>query len=243
MEFGRYFVKIFALSDFHLSFEVEGKPMDIFGDGWKDYEKEIEKNWNFIVGKDDIGIIAGDISWAMKMEKTKKDFEFIHRLNGKKIIIRGNHDYWWKSIAQIREFVAPDIFALQNDSIVFGNYVFVGTRGWHTPERRETQTDEDKKIYNREVVRLQLALEDSVRKSYAENIKNPKVVVILHYPPFNSNRDDSDFTRLCETFKVSAVVYGHLHGNFGNALSCEKNGIQYYLSSTDKLKHKPVEIK
>jgi predicted phosphohydrolase len=240
-------MKIFALSDFHLSFQTD-KPMDVFGDGWNQYEDEIKKNWNAVVTPDDIGIIAGDISWAMRMEDACEDFKFINKLNGRKIIIRGNHDYWWKSIGKVRDFVndfpvsddsEPNIFALQNDSVKIGNFVFAGTRGWRVPERRQLQSDEDKKIYDREILRLELALKDAMTKKS----DGDKLIVILHYPPFNCVRDDSPFTKLCEEYAADAVVYGHLHGKCGRGnLICTKNNIKYYLSSTDLLEHKPVNI-
>jgi predicted phosphohydrolase len=266
--------------------------MDLFGDHWANYESEIKKNWNAAVKESDIGIIAGDISWAMRMEDTEKDFNFIHSLNGTKIIIRGNHDYWWKSIGKIRDFVNtfpphsgeaavpgkkplnskirdfvntfspqnPDIFVLQNDSVRIGGFVFVGTRGWHTPERRQTQTAEDKKIYDREILRFELSLQDAVKKIADLNNKGGnnadrnnadgaagrpvKLIAILHYPPFNCMRDDSPFTALCEKYSVDAVVYGHLHGRGGRGdLVTVKNGIKYYLTSTDLLAHNPAEIK
>ena len=135
-------MRIFALSDFHLSFGVD-KPMNIFGEHWQNYEAEIQKNWNAQIGPDDIGIIAGDISWAMRMEETQADFDFIRKLNGTKIIIRGNHDYWWKSISKIRAFVGDSIKVLQNDSVTIGDTIFVGTRGWQTPEVRRRLSEAD----------------------------------------------------------------------------------------------------
>lgn len=230
-------MKVFALSDFHLSFAVN-KPMNIFGDHWDNYEAEIKKNWNAMVGPDDVGIIAGDISWAMKMADTAADFDFIKSLNGTKIIIRGNHDYWWKSVSQIREFVGDSIKVLQNDSVTIGDVIFVGTRGWQTPERNRPLSVEDQKIYDREVLRFEMSLKSAGDKG------NKKLVAILHYPPFNCLRDDSPFTKLCEQYHVDAVVYGHLHGRGGRGdLTYTKNGITYYLTSTDLLKHCPVPIK
>ena len=230
-------MKVFALSDFHLSFAVN-KPMNIFGDHWDNYEAEIKKNWNALVGPDDVGIIAGDISWAMKMADTAADFDFIKSLNGTKIIIRGNHDYWWKSVSQIREFVGDSIKVLQNDSVTIGDVIFVGTRGWQTPERNRPLSVEDQKIYDREVLRFEMSLKSAGDKG------NKKLVAILHYPPFNCLRDDSPFTKLCEQYHVDAVVYGHLHGRGGRGdLTYVKNGITYYLTSTDLLKHCPVPIK
>lgn len=229
-------MKIFALSDFHLSFAVD-KPMNVFGSNWENYEAEIAKNWQAMVGPDDVGIIAGDISWAMKMADTAADFDFIRRLPGTKIIIRGNHDYWWKSVSQIREFVGDSIKVLQNDSVTIGDTIFVGTRGWQTPERNRPQTEADKKIYDREVLRFELSLQSAGEKG------DKKLVAILHYPPFNCLRDDSPFTKLCEKYHVDAVVYGHIHGKGGRSdLVCTKNGIKYYLTSTDLLQHRPVEI-
>ncbi len=229
-------MKIFALSDLHLSFNTN-KPMHIFGDNWTNYEEEVKKNWNQIVTDDDVCIIAGDISWAMKMEEARQDFDFINTLNGKKIIIRGNHDYWWKSVSKIREFVGEGISVLQNDSVTFGDTIFVGTRGWQTPERNKVQTDENKKIYDREVLRFEMSLKSVVDRA------GKKLVAILHYPPFNCLRDDSPFTKLCEQYDVDAVVYGHLHGKQGRGdLLVKKNGIKYYLTSTDLINHKPIEI-
>jgi predicted phosphohydrolase len=236
-----------------LSFEAE-KPMNVFGEHWDNYENQILKNWNAAVGENDIGIIAGDISWAMKMSETQKDFEFISRLNGKKIIIRGNHDYWWKSISQIREYLPENIFALQNDSLEFDDCVICGTRGWRVPERGQTQTSEDKKIYDREVLRFELCLKDAEKKAKQhtpnnssearEDFKEKKLIAILHYPPFNCMRDDSEFTKLCEKYGVSACVYGHLHGKGGRQESVyTKGGVMYYLTSCDKLNFVPTEIK
>jgi len=212
--------------------------MDVFGQNWADYENRIRDDWNARVGADDVGIIAGDISWAMRMEETQKDFEYIKSLNGKKIIVRGNHDYWWKSITKIREALAPDAFALQNDCVQIGDVVFAGTRGWRVPERQMKQADDDKKIYDREVIRFELALKSAPAK-------RRHLVAVLHYPPFNATHDDSPFTRLCEQYGVTACVYGHLHGKVGRRapLQIEKNGVRYYLTSCDLLDHRLIEIK
>ena len=230
-------MKIFAISDLHLSFQVD-KPMDLFGTHWANYEQRIMDDWNARVGPDDVGIIAGDLSWAMKMEEASQDFDFIKRLNGTKIVVRGNHDYWWKSITKIREEFAPGVVALQNDSVKIGDIVFAGTRGWRVPERRQNPSAEDKKIFNREVLRFELALKDAAEKS-----GGGPVVAILHFPPFNSTRDDSPFTALCEKYGVKVCVYGHLHGRGGRAdLFTEKNGVKYYLTSCDLLQHRVAEI-
>jgi predicted phosphohydrolase len=229
-------MKIFAISDLHLSFQCD-KPMNLFGDHWDNYEQKIRDDWNKRVGENDIGIIAGDISWAMRMEETVKDFEYIKSLNGKKIIVRGNHDYWWKSITKIREVLSPDGFALQNDAVVIDKIAFAGTRGWRVPERRQIQNDEDKKIYNREIARFEMALKDAASKI------PETIIAILHYPPFNATLDDSPFTQLCEKYGVRACVFGHLHGKSGRQqLRVHKNGVDYYLTSCDLVGNSLVEI-
>ncbi|MCL2755810.1 MAG: metallophosphoesterase [Firmicutes bacterium] len=230
--------KIYAISDLHLSYQVD-KPMDLFGGHWTGYEDKILQSWNSKVGIDDIGIIAGDISWAMKMSEAGQDFEYLKKLNGTKIIIRGNHDYWWDSIGKVRAAVAPDIIALQNDAIRFDGIVFAGTRGWKVPERSREQNAEDKKIFDREVIRLELALQDATKKMK----DGDKLIVIVHYPPFNAMRDDSAFTEMLEKYKVDVCIYGHLHGKGGRKeLETTKNGIRYFLTSCDVLGFEVAEI-
>jgi predicted phosphohydrolase len=231
-------MKIFAISDLHLSFQTN-KPMDLFGYAWTDYESRIMQDWNSKVTQDDIGIIAGDISWAMRMGEAVKDFEYLGKLNGTKIIIRGNHDYWWSTISKVRSSLPCGVEALQNDSIKVGGVVFCGTRGWRVPERKARQTEEDKKIFAREVMRLEMSLQDAKSKA----IGKEKIVAIMHYPPFNATRDDSAFTELLEKYGVSACVYGHLHGkNCRDELCTTKNGIKYYLTSCDLMQHQVAEI-
>jgi len=234
--------KIFALSDLHLSFQVD-KPMNVFGKSWDGYEERIFSDWNSKLDDNDIGVIAGDISWAMNMNEAQKDFEFLKKLKGKKIIVRGNHDYWWKSISRIREELGPNVYVLQNDAVrlVKGDtgIVFAGTRGWRIPEKHHTQKQEDKKILDREVIRFDLALKDARSKLQ----QNDKLVAVLHFPPFNFARDSSAFTDLCEKYGVHVCVYGHLHGRVPReGLVTERNGVKYYLTSCDLLEHKVIQI-
>lgn len=231
-------MRVFAIGDLHLSFQVD-KPMNVFGESWANYEQRIMDDWNACVGDDDIGIIAGDISWAMRMAETEKDFEYLSKLKGTKIVVRGNHDYWWSTISKVREGLPAGVHALQNDAIKFGSTVFAGTRGWRVPERHQKQSIEDKKIYEREVLRFEMSLKDAEKKMTVGD----KLIAILHYPPFNALRDNSPFTELCEKYKVAACVYGHLHGKPGRAeLLTTKNGIKYYLTSCDQVGFKVVEI-
>jgi len=234
-------VKIYAISDFHLSFTVD-KPMNLFGDNWNDYEERIKSDWNSKLGPDDIGVIAGDLSWGMNFKEAEADIDFIKNLNGTKIIIRGNHDYWWGSISRVREAFGETVHALQNDAIRLergdGGIVFCGTRGWRVPERKWIQKPEDKKIFDREVQRLELALVDAEKKKK----EGDKLVVVIHYPPFNAMRDDSPFTELMEKHNVDICIYGHLHAKGRHDLIVNKGKIKYYLTSCDLLDHKTSEI-
>ena len=230
-------MKIFAISDLHLSINTN-KPMNIFGPVWENHWEAISKDWLEKVTDDDIVLIAGDISWGMKLDEAIEDIKEIAKLPGKKIFTRGNHDYWWQGISAIRSVLPQNCYALQNDAIKFDDYIICGTRGWTVPEANE-QTDEDKKIFDREQIRLELSLKDAVAKRQ----ENDKLICMIHYPPFNSKLEDSPFTILMEKYKVDKVIYGHLHGKGGRTLiETNKNGIDYYLTSCDKVFNKLVLI-
>lgn len=231
-------MKIFAISDLHLSINTN-KPMNIFGPVWEHHFEAISKDWNEKVNDDDIVLIAGDISWGMKLEEAMEDIKEIAKLNGKKILTRGNHDYWWKSISAIRNLLPKNMYALQNDAIKFGDYIICGTRGWTVPEKDGDQTTEDKKIFDREVIRLELSLKAGEKL----RLNGEKLICMFHYPPFNSKTEDSAFTALFEKYKVDKVIYGHLHGKGGRTIiHTNKNGIDYYLTSCDKVENKLVTI-
>lgn len=231
-------MKIFAISDLHLSIN-NPKPMNIFGEVWDYYIDDIFEDWKEKVGPEDVVLLAGDFSWAMKMEDTEKDFALLKDLPGKKVIIRGNHDYWWKGISSVRNFIPENFYAIQNDAIKFGNVIICGTRGWTVPEEGEVQSKEDEKIFKREVIRLEMAL---VEANKLRTNEDDKIIVMIHYPPCNFKRDDSEFTALFEKFGVSAVVYGHLHGYKRANLYFKKNAIDYYLTSCDMVGNKLTEI-
>lgn len=230
-------MKIFAISDLHLS-SVCNKPMDVFGGKWEGYQEKIIENWKNLVGEDDLVLIAGDISWAMKLEEAVPDLEWIDALPGKKIIIKGNHEYWWKSISAVREVLPKSIMAIQNDSIKIGNIIFSGTRGWVVPEKDKILSDDDQKIYSREVERLKLSL----RAADVQRQDGDKIIAMMHFPPRNIDKEDNEFTKLFEEYGVSVVVFGHLHGYTSCELVSEKNGVVYYFTSCDHINNKPVLI-
>lgn len=231
-------MKVFAVSDLHLSIN-NPKPMDIFGEVWNNYLDEISAFWENNITDDDVVLIAGDISWAMTLENVKPDLEYLGKFKGKKVLLRGNHDYWWHSISALRNILPYNMYAVQNDCLRFGDLLICGSRGWATPEPGAAQTDEDKKIYDREIIRMRLSLETMAKM----RDENDKVVAMTHYPPFNSKFDQSPFTKIFEEFGVKTVVYGHLHGKNARAkLTLEKNGVTYYLTSCDMISNTPVEI-
>ena len=230
-------MKVFAISDLHLSVN-NPKPMDIFGPTWEGYLDKIFSDWREKVSEDDIVLLAGDFSWAMKLEDTKEDFDLLKNLPGKKIIVRGNHDYWWKSISAVRNVLPENFYALQNDAIKFGEYVFCGTRLWNLPTENKGQTEEDEKIYKRELIRLEMSLQAAKRLQ----TNGEKIICELHYPPYTFNEENNEVTALIEKYGVYKVVYGHIHAYCKQNLELEKNGIKYYLTSCDIIGNRMVEI-
>ena len=230
-------MKVYAISDLHISTNTD-KPMDIFGGNWVNYLQKIREDWQNKVSCDDLVLIGGDISGAMNIDDAKIDLDSIKDLNGKKILIKGNHDYWWSAISKVRDVLPVDFYALQNDCVKFGNVIICGSRCWSVPGSPDfKQTDE--KIYLRETERLKLSFK-MVEKIRQEN---DKVIALIHYPPFNVKREDTLFTKIFEENKVDAVVYGHLHGkNVRSDKLVIKNGIKYYLTSCDQVNNKLTEI-
>ena len=231
-------MKIFAISDLHLSVN-NSKPMDIFGPVWDGYLDKIFSQWKNLVSSDDLVLMAGDLSWAMKLEEVVPDIDLLKNLPGKKIIIRGNHDYWWKSISSLRALLPTDFYAIQNDALKFDNVIVCGTRGWKGVEKYPTLLDEDKKIFDREVLRLGMTLENASKLRQ----EGDKLVCMIHYPPVDIFRNDSPFSELIKKYKVDAVSYGHLHGQKGLTTYFEKDGIPYYLTSCDIVENNLTEIK
>ncbi|MBQ6426156.1 MAG: metallophosphoesterase [Clostridia bacterium] len=225
-------MRIFALSDLHLSLSCE-KPMDVFGDVWKDHAGQIEENWQKTVSGEDIVLVAGDISWAMSMAEAADDLAFLGRLNGTKIILRGNHDYWWSSVTKVRSAVSDSILVVQNNSFCVGDYAIGGTRLWNIPN--EETKPEDIKIYDREMERLKLTL---------GSMPDGKIkIVMTHFPPLDPVNPETPATAIMKEHGVSTVVYGHLHGRAHHAaVTGEHDGIRYVLSSADYLKFTPVQI-
>lgn len=226
---------LYTISDLHLGFNVE-KPMDIFGDKWKDHCKKIKENWIDKVTERDMVLIAGDISWSLKEQDSKYDLDWINELPGKKIISKGNHDYWWGSISKLNNMYENTKF-IQNNYYIYEDYAICGTRGWVCPNG-DKYSEKDEKIYNREKIRLKISL-DAAKKNGYENI-----IVMLHYPPVNDKFEESEFTKIIKEYKVKKVIYGHLHGPIllGKVLDGYFDGVEYILSSADYLDFNPKRI-
>ncbi len=229
-------MKVFAISDLHLS-GLADKPMNIFGEGWEGHFEKIKCDWREKVSKDDVVLIGGDISWGMKLEEGLYDVLSLKELPGRKVFIRGNHDYWWSGITRIRESVPEDFYFLQNDCVKLGNFVIAGSRGWACPGSAD-YTEHDQTLYLREAERFRLAF----RQVEKVRGKDDTLIALIHYPPFNVKKEDTLFTGLFEANRVDKVVFGHLHGVGYFPLRTEKAGIAYYLTSCDKVKFSLVQI-
>lgn len=231
-------MKVYAISDLHLSTAVD-KPMDIFGGAWENHFEIIAEDWRRKVADEDIVLMPGDFSWGMRLSEALPDFALFADLKGKKVILRGNHDYWWGAIGQVRKAIPKDFFALQNDVLRFGNLLICGTRGWVCPDRKPLGK-EDQKIHLREIERLKLSL----KALESERHQGDRVICITHYPPFNARYEQNEFISLLVKNDIRAVVYGHLHGAQCRAeLFVKKFGIDFYLVSSDLVKNKLTEIK
>jgi predicted phosphohydrolase len=229
-------MSIYAIADLHLPFGVE-KPMDIFGTKWENYTQKIKKNWELIINNEDTVIIPGDISWATYLNQSYKDFCFINNLPGQKIILKGNHDYWWTTLHKLNNFVKENNFNsinfLHNNYYIRERFAICGTRGWMNEENENN----DSRILLREIQRLEISLKEA-SKYGAE-----KILVAMHYPPISKNSYSNEFTKIMNQYNVIKCIYGHLHGESQKeAINGIINGIEYILVSGDFIDFKPVKI-
>lgn len=227
-------LKFYGLSDLHLSFSGD-KPMDLFGSQWSRHWEKVERNWREVVTDDDVVLMPGDHSWGMRLEDARPDLEWIQALPGRKVLTRGNHDYWWQSLNKIRQ-AFPAMTFLQNDAAVFGDVGVCGTRGWLLPGSEGFSEAQDEKIFKREVERLRLAL-----AAIPPDVR--RKVAMLHYPPLLPYQKESEFTRLLESAGVDLCVYGHLHrSQRSNPFKGSRNGVRYVLLSCDFVDFAPVPL-
>lgn len=228
---------IFAISDLHLSFGTD-KPMNVFGQVWENYEDKIKINWKSSVNENDIVILPGDLSWGITLKEAKKDFEFINNLPGKKIILKGNHDYYFSTKTKVEKYFKENGFdtisVLHNDAIETNECIVAGTRGWGKTESSDKALD--KKIILREENRLVLSLEKA--KKIQEKSPDKQIIVAMHFPPFIGN-----FQKIMKDYDIKKCIYGHLHG-YGHFMVKEGiiDGIEYKMVSCDYTKFNMVKL-
>jgi predicted phosphohydrolase len=249
-------MSIWAIGDLHLSFGIPNKEMDIFGEAWIGWTEKIKKNWIENIQPQDLVLIPGDISWAKHLEEAVVDLKWIDALPGTKVMIRGNHDYWWASASKIKQILPSSFHIISNDAYDWEDVSICGVRLWDTSEygfkefiemrenKRErplTEDDNDQekaqKIFDRELGRLEMSLK-CLNKDAALKI------AMVHYPPIGADLQDSQTSKLLEKYGVNICVFGHLHNIKQSAkMFGEKNGIRYYLTSCDYLKFMPLKLR
>lgn len=219
-------MRVFCIGDLHLPGNSD-KPMHVFGRAWENHPARIAEAWRDTVGQEDLVLVPGDVSWAMRLPDVRDDLAFIGALPGTKLLLRGNHDYWWNSVTKVRALMGEGCFALQNDAFFFGDFAIAGSRGWTCPGSVNF-SEEDRAIYEREVIRFGLSLSAAGREK--------RLLAMLHFPPFNEKRMSSGFTELIDNHGVETLVYGHLHDKAcQNAFEGVRNRTQYMLCSADHL--------
>lgn len=231
---------IYTISDLHLSFNKE-KPMDIFGENWTEHSEKIKNNWQDIVADNDIVLMPGDFSWAMNLKDTYEEFKYLEELPGKKILLKGNHDYWWETLTKMRKYLEEKNFKtidfLHNNSYLYENTIIAGTRGWIISDEID-----DKKIFERELGRLELSIQDGIKK-YGEE---KDIIVCMHYPPI-TNKEITEGERkllnILKKYNVKKCIYGHLHGESQkHAITGYIEEIEFILASADYLEFELLKI-
>ncbi len=226
---------LFAIGDLHLSLDGD-KGMDIFG-GWQDYVERLRENWNSTVTDQDTVVIIGDISWAMSLEEAVKDFNFINNeLKGKKIILKGNHDYWWNTASKMNNFLDRNFFnnirILSNNAYLCEGISVCGTRGWIN----ETNEAVDVKILNREAGRLEMSIKDGIKLG-------GELVAFIHYPPIFGGEQNYFILEVLEKYEIKRCYYGHIHGNgCKKAFNGIRNGCEFNLLSADYVNFTPQKV-
>lgn len=232
-------MSVFTISDLHLPLGVN-KPMDIFGASWNNYVQRLYDNWTAAVGNDDTVVLPGDFSWAMDLNDTKKDFEFLCSLPGKKILLKGNHDYWWNTVTKVKAFLKSNGFEnvtlLQNGYEIADNIALCGSRFWISPDI-ETLSASDKKVYERELIRCSLSIDKARKDGYDE------IIFFTHFPPVVNGEYDKRFHELMRINNIRKVCFGHIHTGAKNGVeSVRIDETEYMLVSSNCINFSPVKI-
>ena len=228
---------IYVIADLHLSFSQD-TPMSIFGENWEGHSEKIKNNWISKVKPEDTVVLPGDFSWAMYLQDTYKDFEYLNSLPGKKLLLKGNHDYWWTTVTNMRNFLEENKFKnidfIYNNSYLVENKILTGTRGWNLLD-----TENSSKMIKRESIRLQLAIEDGIKK-YGDD---KEIIVFMHYPPISNTNKKSEFLKILKQYDIKRCYYGHLHGrSHQDAVEGIVDGIEFKLISADYLNFDVIKV-
>lgn len=237
-------MSLFVLSDTHLSF-ADNKPMDVFGRRWQNYTERLKRNWNAVVGENDTVVVAGDISWAMSHIGAAKDFCFLSELNGRKIIGKGNHDYWWTSKKKLDGLMAElginNISFLYNNAYFAEGFIIAGSRGWYVDENNKNAPDaaDFDKIVAREVIRLEISLKEAekYKEAYCAEI-----IAFLHFPPVMGGFVCRPIIELLKKYGIKRCYFGHIHGSYELAPHFNFEDIEFYITSADYLEFTPLKI-
>lgn len=243
---------IWAIGDLHLSFGISGKEMHVFGPEWKDHHEKIKAHWDANVSAEDLVLIPGDISWAMRLEEAKADLDWIEARPGTKLIIRGNHDYWCQAPTKVRKVLPPSIHLIWSDAYLWNDVAICGTRLWDSPEfdfgqyiemkepikegGKDLPPQEYEAVFRREVMRLEMAI-----KAMDKNARLK--IAMLHYPPIGADLQPSQVSQILENAGISSCVFGHLHSvRPDSKMFGTKNGVTYHFVACDWLNFKLLRI-
>lgn len=227
-------MRVLAIADPHLS-RAHPKPMDVFGGNWEGHPEAFFTGWREVVNDEDLVLVPGDISWALRLEEAQQDLQDIAELPGTKVLLRGNHDYWWSSVSRVRAVLPERMHVIQNDALRFSDVIVAGSRGWLVPGARGF-TESDEKLYRRELNRLELSLKA------ARALGPGRLVVMLHFPPMNHPGVRSEVIDLLLEAEPEAVVYGHVHGETGRAATAADFGLPLHFVAADALRFRPKLI-
>ena len=212
--------------------------MDIFGPEWENHAQKVEASWGSTVREGDVVLVAGDLSWAVRLEEAEPDLDWLDSLPGRKVLIRGNHDYWWTTLRKVHAVVGPSVTLLQNNAVQVDRYVVCGARLWSAPDAEwpswveDEEVAKDEKLWRRELIRLGLSLKD------AQNMAGIKVAAV-HFPPVGPTGEPTDASRMLENAGVEVCVFGHLHGPDIAWKDQVIRGIRYILVSCDHIDFMP----
>ena len=245
-------MSIFVLSDLHLSLDSKtNKSMEVFGARWVDYIAKIEKNWNAVVGENDTVIVPGDVSWATRLEDSESDLGFLNSLNGKKLIGKGNHDFWWSTAKKMYAFFEEKGFStisiLYNNAYIVEDRIICGTRGWFPDESRQITVGEvdHAKIVNRELTRLRLSLGAAKKLQNERKDETGEVLpitVFLHFPPVWGDFIMREFLDVFHEYGITECYFGHIHSAYNQSGRFEFEGINFTLAASDFLNFHPIVI-